>query len=61
MIRGIGVVSAVCLFIYAIAYKSYISIVFEALTLIGTYIAFIKNTSNPKISFYDKITSRQKR
>lgn len=49
IIRGIGVVSAVCWLIYAIAYKSYVSIVFEVFTLIGTCIAFIKNTSNPKI------------
>ena len=32
----------------AIAYKSYISIVFEILTLIGTLIAFSKNTTNPE-------------
>ena len=48
-IRGIGLISAVCWLIYAIVYKSYIAIVFEVLTLIGTIIAFIKNTSNPKI------------
>ena len=47
-IRGIGVISAVCWLIYAIAYKSYVSIVFEAITLIGTIIAFAKNTTNPK-------------
>ena len=46
-IRGIGLISAVCWLIYAIAYKSYISIVFEVLTLIGILIAFAKNTTNP--------------
>ena len=50
-IRGIGLLAAVCWLIYAIVYKSYIAIVFEVLTLIGTVIAFIKNTSNPKIQF----------
>lgn len=49
-IRGIGVISAVCWLIYAIAYKSYISIVFEIITLVGTLIAFAKNTKNPKIN-----------
>ena len=48
-IRGIGLISAVCWLIYAIVYKSYISIVFEIITLVGVIIAFIKNTSNPKI------------
>lgn len=48
-IRGIGLISAVCWLIYAIVYKSYISIVFEVITLIGTLIAYVKNTSNPKI------------
>ena len=48
-IRGIGLISAVCWLIYAIVYKSYISIVFEVVTLIGTGIAYIKNTSNPEI------------
>ena len=47
-IRGMGLISAVCWLIYAIAYKSYISIVFEVLTLIGTLIAFAKNTKNPE-------------
>ena len=50
-IRGIGLISAVCWLIYAITYKSYIAIVFEVITLIGTIIAFIKNTSNPKFNF----------
>ena len=48
-IRGIGLVSAVCWLIYAIVYKSYISIVFEVITLIGTLVAFVKNTKNPKV------------
>ena len=49
-IRGIGVISAVCWLIYAIAYKSYISIVFEIITLVGTVIAFAKNTKNSNIN-----------
>ena len=49
-IRGIGVISAVCWLIYAIAYKSYISILFEIITLAGTVIAFTQNTKNPKIN-----------
>ena len=47
-IRGIGVVSALCWLVYAIVYKSYISIAFEAVTLIGVCIAFIKNTKKHK-------------
>ena len=42
-IRGIGLIGAVCWLIYAIAYKSYITIGFEVFTLIGTILAFIKN------------------
>lgn len=48
-IRGIGLISAVCWLVYAIVYKSYVAIIFEVVTLIGTIIAFIKNTSNPNI------------
>ena len=47
-IRGIGLISAVCWLIYAIAYKSYISIVFEILTLVGTLKKKKKNTTNPE-------------
>ena len=46
-IRGIGLISAVCWLIYAIVYKSYISIGFEVFTIIGTLIAFAKNAKNP--------------
>ena len=42
-IRIIGIVSAVCWLFYAIAYKSYISIIFEVLTLINVCIALYKN------------------
>ena len=48
-IRGIGLISAVCWLIYAVAYKSYISIGFELFTIIGTLIAFVKNTKNPNL------------
>ena len=43
VIRKIGLLSAICWLVYAIVYKSYISIIFEAITLIGTFIAYIKN------------------
>lgn len=43
VIRGIGVISAVCWLLYAIVYKSYVAIIFEVVTLIGVCIAFIKN------------------
>lgn len=42
-IRGIGVISTACWLVYAIAYQSYISIIFEVGTLIGVSAAFIKN------------------
>lgn len=42
-IRGIGVVAALCWLVYAIAYKSYIAIIFEIVTLIGVGVAFLKN------------------
>lgn len=45
-IRGVGLISAVCWLIYAIAYHSYISIVFEVITLVGVLVAFAKNISN---------------
>lgn len=43
-IRKIGIVSALCWLVYAIAYKSYISIAFEAVTLVGVCVALIKNS-----------------
>ena len=49
-IRGLGLISAVCWLIYAIAYKSYISILFEVFAVIGTLIAFVKNTETPQRS-----------
>ena len=47
-IRGIGVLSAICWLVYAIAYKSYISIVFEVITFINVVIAFVNNLSHKK-------------
>ena len=47
-IRGIGVLSAICWLIYAIAYNSYISIIFEAITFINVVIAFFKNLLQKK-------------
>ena len=42
-IRGIGIIAAICWLVYAIYYKSYISIIFEVITLIDVLIAFFKN------------------
>ena len=50
-IRLIGVVSAICWLIYAIVYKSYVSIVFESVTLISIFSAFVKNELNKKVDF----------
>ncbi len=47
-IRAIGILSAICWLVYAIAYKSYISIIFQAITLIDVVIAFVKNLSLKK-------------
>lgn len=48
VIRKIGVVAAVCWLIYAIVYKSYVAIVFEAVTFLATVVAFIKNNKTEK-------------
>ncbi len=48
LIRGIGVVAAICWLIYAIVYKSYVAIVFEIITLISVFIAFVKNNKAKK-------------
>lgn len=48
IIRGIGLISAVCWLIYAIAYGSIIGIIFEVATLIGVFIAFVKNKKTKK-------------
>lgn len=53
-IRGIGVISALCWLVYAIVYKSYVSIVFEGFTLLGTFIAFVKNSTNSKAKIKEK-------
>ena len=45
IIRGIGVIAAMCWLIYAIAYKSFIAIVFEVITLINVCIAFFKRNN----------------
>ena len=42
-IRIVGVISAICWLVYAIVYKSYISIVFEAITFINVCVAVYKN------------------
>ena len=48
IIRGIGIISAICWIIYAIVYKSYVSIMFETITFIFTSIAFLKYKLNPR-------------
>ena len=45
-IRMVGVLAAVCWLVYAIAYKSYVAIMFEIITLIDVCIAYLKNKSN---------------
>ena len=42
LIRFVGIISAICWGIYAIVYKSYVSIGFEIFTITFTIIAFIK-------------------
>lgn len=44
IIRVMGLISNTNWLIYAIVYKSYVSIIFESLTIIGIFIAFIKNS-----------------
>lgn len=43
IIRKVGIISAICWLIYAIVYKSYVTIIFEAITLIDVCFAYIKN------------------
>ena len=53
-IRIIGVISAMCWLIYAIVYKSYISIIFELMTLFNVCLALYKNIGNK-----NKVTKRK--
>ena len=41
LIRLVGIISAACWLIYAIIYRSYTAIIFEAITVISTIIAYI--------------------
>ena len=43
IIRIIGVISAICWLVYAIVFHSYISIIFEVVTLIFVIVALFKN------------------
>lgn len=43
LIRKVGVISAICWLVYAIVYKSYISIIFEAITFVNVCFALYKN------------------
>ena len=54
LIRAIGVISAICWLIYGIVYGSYIGIIFEIITLMGVFIAFIENSRNAKLEFNKK-------
>lgn len=42
LIRRTGIVGAICWLIYSVVYKSYISIIFEAVTLVSVVIAYFK-------------------
>lgn len=53
-IRGIGIIAAICWLVYAIVYKSYVSIVFEVITFIDVIIAFFKNLPHKKENLKDK-------
>ena len=50
VIRTTGVISALCWLIYAVVYKSYVSIVFEIITLLFVFFAFLKNDGKIKNS-----------
>ena len=43
IIRFVGIISATCWLIYAIIHVSYSAIIFEAITVVATTIAYIKN------------------
>ena len=45
-IRIIGTLSATCWLLYAVVYKSYITIAFEGFVIINTITSFIKNLPN---------------
>ena len=44
VIRGVGLIAAVCWLVYAIVVKSYVAIAFEVITLAGVAGAYMKNT-----------------
>ena len=43
LIRKVGFIATLCWLVYAIAYKSYVSIIFQTITLASVTIAYIKN------------------
>ena len=43
IIRFIGIISASCWLVYAIIHMSYSAIIFEAVTVVATIVAYIKN------------------
>jgi hypothetical protein len=45
-IRKAGAISAICWVIYAIVYKSYISIIFNAITLTNVFLSIYRNRVN---------------
>jgi len=52
LIRRTGIVGAICWLIYSVVYKSYISIIFEAVTLVSVVIAYFKRR---KKWYYEEI------
>lgn len=48
IIRISGILSALCWLIYAAIYKSYAGVIFEAFSMITTFIAFFKNKKGNK-------------
>ena len=49
VIRGIGLLSAICWLVYAIVYKSYISIAYEIYTIVNICVALLKNNNLKKV------------
>lgn len=47
-IRTVGIISAICWLIYAIVYKSYISIIFEVIAFVNVCFALYKNIGKKK-------------
>ena len=48
VIRFVGIIAGVSWLLYSIVYKSYVSIIFETITLLDIFIAFFKNIYSKK-------------